>query len=372
MAGPKSSGSYIGLALAGAMLAVPHAASAQTDQADIEALPVAPPGVALDDSQTLVRLAFGSCIGEEDSQAFWGPIAALHPQLFIAMGDNVYGDAKWDGGADLASFRNSYATLAAHDEFARFRQAVPMLAVWDDHDFGPNDGGGDLIYKQSTETLFETFWDSSPRVRAHPGTYDSVMIGPDGRQVQLIMLDTRFFRSALTRLPEGDPRPGRYMASADPAAQMLGEAQWAWLQAELARPADLRILVSSIQVLSQAHGWEKWGNMPQERARLLDMLANRAGGETVILSGDRHRAAFYRDTLPGSGETIWEFTSSSLNKPSGPASSPADEEPDALRAFPMVREANSGLIDIDWEARKLTMRLLNAEGQQLHAQPISF
>ena len=61
---------------------------------------------------------------------------------------------------------------------------------------------------------------------------------------------------------------------------MLGAAQWAWLRAQLLQPAELRLIVSSVQVLAEGHGWEGWDNLPLERTKLLGLIdetAARAG-----------------------------------------------------------------------------------------------
>lgn len=336
-------------------------------------LPQANTAKPLDKAQTLTRLAFGSCNHQSRSQKAWQVIADTSPQLFLVIGDNVYGDYGYHGEADLGSFRAAYALQASHPEFRAFRSAVPMTAVWDDHDFGPNDAGGAFAFREFSETLFETFWRSSEDVRSRPGVYDSITMGPDGRRVQVILLDTRFFRSPLKSLPYQDPRPplGSYVADDSPEGQMLGEAQWQWLETKLKEPAELRIIVSSIQVLTDAHGFEKWGNLPRERDRLYRLLSGRNGGGTVLLSGDRHSGGIYRARPEGLDEEIWEITSSSLNLAFGGGDASA-REPDPLRQTRLVADENYGLVDIDWASRKMTLRLMDTKGGQFVYQTVDF
>lgn len=333
-------------------------------------LPQAEPGPGFDTSQVLTRLGFGSCNHHDRSQDMWPVAAAKDPQLFLAIGDNVYGDYGYRGGANLGSFRAAYQQQAGHAEFQAFRRVVPMLATWDDHDFGPNDSGGNFFAKEWSERLFETFWRSSDAVKSRPGIYDSMMIGPEGRRVQLIMLDTRFFRGELV---EGKfvEDLGGYDQNRDPEATMLGAAQWQWLEQELAKPADLRILVSSIQVLTDAHRWEAWSRMPLERERLYFALGARNGGGLVMLSGDRHQGAIYKDTPSALGEEVWEFTSSSMNlaflRESG-----TDREPDPRRVTSMVAEENFGMVEIDWTARVVTFDMLNDKGLTIEKRTVDF
>ncbi len=343
-------------------------------------LPLAPPGPALEQSAVLTRIAFGSCDQQARSQQIWSQIAAQQPQLFMMIGDNVYGDTGWTGDAGLASLRTAYATLAAREEFRDFRAKVPMLTVWDDHDFGINDGGRNYVFREWSEAIFEHFWNASLAVRSRPGVYDSAIFGPRGRRVQIVMLDTRFFRSPIKMMPWQQVRPplGTSMPDDSSDASVLGDEQWRWLEAELARPAELRLIVSSIQVLTTAHHFESWSNFSGERSRLLTALGRRQGGALLLLSGDRHSGATYSlrsdhgargEETPG--EELWEITSSSLNSPMG--ADMTDIEPDPLRRSRMIGAVNFGLIEIDWKHRKLGFSVRGGEGERLaeHELPLA-
>lgn len=321
-------------------------------------MPEAGPNPALAPATTLTRIAFGSCNHQNASQHMWAQIAAQNPQLFLMIGDNVYGDAGWDADAGLESLRSAYALQASYPEFTGLRAKVPMMATWDDHDFGLNDAGGNFPMRRWAETLFETFWGSSEAVKSRPGIYESTITGPEGKRVQVILLDTRFFRSDLKRAEWTKDRPplGGYVPDASPDKTVLGAEQWAWLAQELAKPADLRIVVSSTQVITTAHQFEGWTNFPAERDRLLTMLKAREASGLVILSGDRHAAGVYK--AEHQGETMWELTSSSLNLSFGSDNDRSTaREPDAARVSKFFSEENYGLIDIDWKAKTLTMTL---------------
>lgn len=330
-------------------------------------LPVAGPNPALAPQTTLTRIAFGSCNHQSAPQHMWAQIVAQNPQAFLMIGDNVYGDNGWDADADLDSLRAAYAAQAAHLEFTRFRAQVPMLVTWDDHDYGLNDAGGRFPFKRWAEEIFTTFWGSSDEVRSRPGVYESHLIGPAGKQVQIIMLDTRYFRSDFKRMAWSRQRAplGGYLPNDDPAATILGDVQWRWLEQELAKPADLRIVVSSTQVLTEAHQFEGWTNFPLERARLLKMLEGREPSGLVILSGDRHSGAIYRQAAPSGGEDFWEFTSSSLNLAFGDVENNTRREPDPRRVTKFFGIENYGLVDVDWQARKLTMSLMDNTNETL-------
>lgn len=334
-------------------------------------LPVAGPNAALPAQTTLTRIAFGSCNHQSAPQHMWAQIAAQNPQLFLFIGDNVYGDTGWDADAGLESVRRAYATQATHREFTDFRARIPMMVTWDDHDYGLNDAGGAFPFRRWAEELFTTFWGSSEAVRARPGVYESHMVGPEGQRVQIILLDTRYFRSNLKRMDWSRERAplGIYVPNDDPTATVLGDAQWRWLEQELAKPADLRIVASSIQVLTEAHNYEAWSNFPLERERLLALLEARSDSGLVVLTGDRHAGGIYRDKLPGGTQDVWEFTSSSLNLAfANDVEASTKREPDPRRVTPFFGIENYGLVDIDWQGRKLTLSLMGNTSDTLAQQ----
>ena len=254
-----------------------------------------PAGLSAQARRPLTRIAFGSCAEQADSQPIWDAILAYKPELFIFAGDNVYGDFNT---ADAGPLRKAYATADAIAGYNKLRDSVSHLAVWDDHDYGLNDGGGDFPHKAVSKDLFLDFWKVPPSDvrRTREGIYDSRIIGPPGMRVQIILLDVRWFRSPLKLTDQrGAPGKERYLPDPDPAKTMLGDTQWAWLADELRKPAELRLLVSSIQVLAEGHGWERWGNFPLERQKLLDTIRDSRAKGVVLLSGDRHIGALYRE-----------------------------------------------------------------------------
>lgn len=329
----------------------------------------------LDLDKTLTRIAFGSCAHQLKDQRFWDAIAADRPDLTLLLGDNVYGDV-YSGDPALPELKAAYMRLGQSAPFARLRASVPVIAGWDDHDYGMNDAGGDYQYKEQTEALFEHVWalDGDDPRRARPGVYRDWIIGAeDGARVQIIMLDTRFFRSPLkaTDQPYAKGKE-RYVPDADPKKTMLGAAQWAWLEEALRKPADLRLLVSSVQVISDGHGWEGWKMLPSERQRLYDLIAASEAKNLMILSGDRHSASFYRKDR-GSHGPIFEATASAFNVPAADGRRASGEtyvEPGPNRITDMYYEANYGALEIDWTARTVTVEIRQPTGQTVFSETI--
>ena len=175
--------------------------------------------------------------------------------------------------------------------------------------------------------------------------------------MQVILPDIRWFKSPWKISDQrGAPGKERYVPDDDPAKTMLGEAQWAWLAEELRKPAELRLVASSIQVLAEGHGWERWANFPRERARLYDTIRSAKANGVVLLSGDRHIGALYRDTPTGL-YTLTEATSSGINQIFAAAN-----EVGPNRLGPLYAEVNFGTIDVDWTAGSLVLALRGIDG----------
>jgi alkaline phosphatase D len=338
------------------------------DQLDLDH-PAAGTGVSLDPAQALTRIAFGSCHDPERAgMEILDRVAADNPDVFIYTGDNVYGDA-WSWDATLPELRSAYATLAASPEFRALRAQIPMLAVWDDHDYGLNDFGRGFPFKEYAERLFLDFWavPEDDERRSRDGIYTSRVYGPEGQRTQIILLDTRYFRSDLTPTPErGAEGRERYIPSEAEDQDMLGDAQWAWLEDQLSVPADLRLIVSSIQVHADGHGWEAWRTLPQERARLYNLLETSGAEGVILMSGDRHSSGIYvrEDVI---GYPLYEITSSSLNM----SFQDENNESGPHRIGEMFAPVNYGVIDVNWEGGSVSLEIRDADGLAVRDVAIS-
>jgi alkaline phosphatase D len=303
-----------------------------------------------DSGPPLTRIAVGSCARQDRPQPIWDAVVAARPELFLFLGDNIYGDSE-----DVNVLRAKYEQLGAVPGFAKLRAACTVLATWDDHDYGANDAGREFPAKAESQRLFLDFFGEppdSPR-RARQGVYSARTFGPAGKRVQVILLDTRYFRSPLHRKAERQPGTGPYDASPDADATVLGEAQWAWLAERLREPAELRVIGSSIQVVASDHGWEKWANFPREQARLYALLREAKAGGVVIVSGDRHAAELSVERELGP-YPLYDLTASSINNPLKPTDT---VEGNARRLGEVYRGENFGLITIDWDDPDPRVRL---------------
>ena len=317
-------------------------------------------------SVPLSRIAFGSCADQAKPQPIWDAIQAYRPEFFIFAGDNVYGDFKTAEAGNLHQAYNAAGRIAG---YAKVRSTVPHLAIWDDHDYGSNDGGEEFPHKAVAKDEFLKFWKvpADDIRRSRDGLYTSKTFGPAGQRVQIILLDLRWFRSPL-RITDKRGAPGkeRYLPDPSPDKTMMGATQWGWLAAELRKPAELRLVVSSTQVLAEGHGWERWGNFPLERQKLFDTIRAARANNVVFLSGDRHIGALYRKTPPGL-YPLHDVTSSGINQVYATA-----KEPGPNRLGDLLAEANFGTIDIDWPQRRLTLALRDMQGEVRRSADLRF
>ena len=301
------------------------------------------------------RILFGSCVKQELPTPIFQTMLSAPADLAIFLGDNIYADT-----VDMAVMRAKYDQLAANKEFAKLRAAVPILATWDDHDFGVNDGGADFPMREGAKQEFLRFWnepEDSPR-RGREGVYDAHIFGPEGRRLQVILLDTRYFRSPLK---QGERRVGGpYVPDPDPDKTMLGEGQWNWLAEQLRKPAELRVIATSIQCIPEAAGQETWSNLPLERKRLFKLVEDTKAAGVILISGDRHwsELSLLSKNVP---YPIYEMTSSSFNQihPRGTPTANRFRAGDTT-----YHQENYGVIAIDWDAidPSVTMQIRDMEG----------
>jgi len=308
-------------------------------------------------------IAFGSCAHQNHAQPIWEAINAESPDLFIFLGDNVYGDTE-----DMEVLRSKYEKLAAKPGFVELREKTRTIAIWDDHDFGVDDGGVDYPMKEQSRAVMLDFWEEpedSPRRNRESGIHTTYTFGPIGRRVQVILLDLRWNRSPLAEVELGKKNPDRiaknmgpYVPSQDADAVLVGEPQWSWLEEQLSQPADVRIIASSIQILPEFSGWESWANFPNERYRLFSLLKKLNTSGVFFISGDMHWSELSR-VDEAIDYPLWEITSSGLTR------SKKTVSPNIHRVVEPYTKPNYGLIEIDWDQSdpQITLSIRDVAGQ---------
>lgn len=331
------------------------------------------------------RIAFGSCADQNDPQHIWDAIVKFDPQVFIWLGDNIYGDNKrpfnvFGKERTIGPWKNArmfvpspkqemelrYKKAKTKHGYSRLREKTKVIGTWDDHDYGLNDAGKEFDGKITNQGLLLDFLDEpqdSPR-RKQDGVYASYTFGPVGRQIKVILLDTRYHRDPL--LSDGT---------------ILGNSQWTWLEKELNGPASaITIIGSSIQVISNLSATtgpfissEAWGRFPMERNRLFKLIADSKRDGVFFMSGDVHFGEITRYDC-ATGYPLYDITSSGLTRSVEEEVPPplhflvrlvAQWTPTTMRVMdPNCRfsscaygQPNFGAIEIDWNATPVTLKI---------------
>ena len=272
-----------------------------------------------------IKIGLGSCLDQDYPQPIWQSIKKEDLNYFIFLGDNVYGDTRH---GSLRKMKSAYDKQKK--VLPDLLNNISIFSIWDDHDFGINDGGADYRFKRRAQELYLDFWeitkddDRSNR----EGIYFSKNEIFFDKKFKFIFLDTRFFRSKLKG------KKSNYIENIERDATILGNAQWTWLENELKSDFDFLFVFSSIQIIAKDHRFEKWSNFPIERAKLFELL-EQFNDKTILFSGDRHRAGIYRKN------GIIEVTSSSMNKPGSSFS-----ETDSYLIGKTYPQENYGVLEI--------------------------
>lgn len=298
-------------------------------------------------SPLISRIAFGSCAEEDKPQPILNLVVKHKPDVFIYLGDNIYGDSY-----DTTVLRRKYDSLAAKPEFQNLKRKVKLLATWDDHDYGHNDIGKYYPHKVQSKQLLLDFFDEPQQSerRKREGIYTSYMYEGRGKKLQVILLDNRTFRSDLKRFGEQLDKEPEFFYPLDYAphdskdSTLLGEAQWRWLEQELSKPADVRIIGSGSQFGISFNGYEAWANFPHEQKRFLELVKKTRANGVLFITGDVHYAEISKlqeeglypiyDITSSGITSTWHFATPNTNRIEGP-----------------VMDNHFGLLTIDWKKK---------------------
>jgi len=305
------------------------------------------------------RIAVGSCAYVNDppydrpGEPYGGGneiFTTLHrqkPDLMIWLGDNIYyREADW---LSEEAMRYRYAHTRALAELQPVLASVHNYAIWDDHDYGPNDSDRTFRLKDASLRIFKDYWANSTYGSPDtPGVFGRFEWG----DVEFFMLDDRYHRSP-NDWPTG------------PDKVMFGEAQMRWLLESLrSSQATFKIIVNGNQVLNRATAYESLANFPSEHRRLLDFIRDNKINGVMFVSGDRHHTELLKHVEPGL-YPLYDFTSSPLTAGAGRLEREADN-PARVPDTWVTGTRNFGLIDVSGPAkdRKLTLRAIDLTGKE--------
>lgn len=286
------------------------------------------------EAKDISTIAFGSCNRQDLDQPLWSFIVDNNPDLWIWLGDNIYGDTD-----DMNVLREKYALQKSNTGYQKLLNACPVIGIWDDHDFGRNDAGTGYPFKAQSQQLMLDFLDEpvNSERRSRKGAYTSNTYGSGENLVKVILLDSRYHRDTLFKSDK------IYLPSEN--GDILGEEQWKWLEKELKESkAAVNIIGNGIQFISEEHPYEKWANFPKSRKRLFSLIGESKAKGVMLLSGDRHIAEIAKIEHPEVSYPVYEVTASGLTH----AHAANLAEPNQYRLGKLVNVLNFGVMEFDW------------------------
>ncbi len=310
----------------------------------------------------ITKIAFGSCGHQEHGLSIFDVVVKHNPDYFIFLGDNIYGDTE-----DMNILKAKYKQLSDKPTFQNLKKNTEILATWDDHDFGWNDAGRHYQFKQESKEIFLDFF-QEPKIserRNHEGIYTSYIKEIDDKKLQIILLDVRTFRDDIKRNTGEFKEDDRYFYGLDYTphktadSTFLGNEQWKWVEKELNKPADVRIIGSGSQFGIEYNGYEAWANFPHEQKRFLNLIKETKANGVLFITGDVHYAEISKLDVPdlypiydvtSSGlSSTWHFATPNKNRIEGP-----------------IMENHFGLITIDWAVKipKIKMEVWDINDNQ--------
>ncbi len=214
------------------------------------------------------RLALTSCMKIGQRQTSWPLLLDQQPDIHVTVGDTHYADT-----TDPIVQLNHHVAYRRTPEFATVIRNIPTYAMWDDHDYGPNNSDGTAVGKEHSLAGWKQFW-ANPTLGTPetPGAFFTFSYG----DVDFFMVDSRYHRSP-------------NVAPDDEQKRMLGDAQFTWLLNGLKKSqARFKIIVSGSTLdHSKVDGWRIY---TFSRHRLFDAINEHQVSGVMYMSGDIHES----------------------------------------------------------------------------------
>ncbi|CAM1343385.1 alkaline phosphatase D family protein [Tenacibaculum amylolyticum] len=273
------------------------------------------------------------------------------PDFMLWLGDNTYlREADWN---TRTGFLHRYTHTRSLKELQPLLASTHHYAIWDDHDFGPNDSDGSFPLKKTSAEMFKLFWGNP--------NYDALDTGGITGSFQwgdldFFLLDNRYYRTA-NRNFTGE-------------RQMLGKEQIDWLINALASSrAPFKFIAIGGQVLSSEAMHENYATFPKERAYLIQKIREAKIEGVIFLDGDRHHTVLSRMKEAKNVYPLYDLTCSPLT--SGAHAS--KEEYNAYKLEDtLIGEHNFGILNVSGPRtdRILNIKIFNKEGKELWSKEI--
>lgn len=311
------------------------------------------------------RFVIGSCAYINDSlydrpgtpyggeYEIFSSIAEKKPDFMLWLGDNIYlREADWNSRSGIL-YR--YTHTRSLPELQPLLALCPHYAIWDDHDFGPNDSDRGFWARDLTREAFTLFW-ANPSFGV-PAAPEGITTFFEWGDADFFLLDNRTYRAPNKRITG--------------VRTMFGEAQIEWLiDALKSSRATFKFVASGSQILNPSGGYENLINFPAERELLLKRIEEEGITGVIFLTGDRHFSEISELTLPN-GQKVYDITSSPLT--AGPFTAAGERDRNPLRvAGTLTPQRNFLLLSVSGPEREriLTITAFSSKGEALWTHTI--
>jgi alkaline phosphatase D len=298
-------------------------------------------------------LALGSCFFVNDSlydrpgKSYGGNYEILQsiydkkPDLMLWLGDNTY--LREPDYFTVSGMLYRYTHTRSLKELQPLLASCAHYAIWDDHDYGPNDSDRSFKFKNTSQQIFENFWANPKPV--HTKSYYTSFTYED---CEFFLLDNRYFRTPNKRTTD--------------KRTILGEEQFQWLiDGLVASKANFKFVCIGGQVLNTAAVFENYAIFEDERKYIIETIQKENIKNVIFLTGDRHHSEL---TVTPNEPKIYDFTISPLT--AGAANFP-DEKNEWRVKDSYIGVRNFGLITVSGKLKErvLNLQILDSNGKEL-------
>ena len=308
-----------------------------------------------DQQKANFKVAICSCLNDNyfsEQIKSWNSVSKLNPDYIFLIGDNVYADIGDKlselNGCKPERLLNRYIETRTRLELFYLKQLIPIAMIWDDHDYGKNNGGSDYKYKFASKRIFKDFsLNENPEI-----SEDGLGVGFKLKlaNINFLFLDDRFYRDK------------KYH---------FGTEQEDWLfknleASENAKKADIienpepsqSVIISGDQFFGKYHPFESFeGNHPENFKKFIEKISN-LKSTPLFISGDRHISELqkieigaYEQSHPSPNKKIFEITSSPINSSLSPEFT-LKQFPNPHRVWAVANKNNFCLINFQGESQE--------------------
>ncbi|MGV6853337.1 MAG: alkaline phosphatase D family protein [bacterium] len=280
-------------------------------------------------------------------------MAQHKPDYMLWLGDNSYTREVDYTSPQGMAYR--FQLDRGREELQSFLHSTQHLAIWDDHDYGPNNSNSSFIFKDPSLQLFKNYWPNpSYGLKELPGTFSIAQLN----DVDVFMLDGRFYR-------DSDAAP-----VSDPDKALYGKQQMKWLKNSLlASTATFKLIAGGSQFFNPISNSEGWNLFPAEQQAFLDWLEQTDIRGLVFLSGDRHHTELMKIERENN-YPLYELTCSPLT--AGVYHSEAENNKKVLVQGTMVEQHNFCELNFSGsrKERSMNVKVFDAKGKMLWEKSI--